>query len=311
MSIWLKNQPWNDVNISRSAVAKEIEWNLWQTRQPPFTDLDIGDVLFLAVGGHGEDSLVLWETRVAGVVRRRYKSLPDAARILIDEFGSKAERVIGDPAGFRYNFEYNMDRPSSGWLLGLIYEPIRRLDPPVPRGPELHVGQNGWADLTDLTDRQLQRLGLIPEDWHNKRPPRTRAGRMSESARRIAVELHAMKEARRHLRDTLGYEDSEITDTSADRPYDYECHHDGLPPLRVEVKGTTGAGSSVLVTRGEVDHARDGEITTALFICSEIELTTNKAGEHVARGGTTRWIDPWRPTPARLRAESYTYYVTS
>lgn len=68
---------------------------------------------------------------------------------------------------------------------------------------------------------------------------------------RRAVELHAMEAARKHFQ-TDGWD---VEETSARHPYDLRIRR-GHEVVQVEVKGTTGAGTEVVLTRGEVEAAR-------------------------------------------------------
>lgn len=114
-------------------------------------------------------------------------------------------------------------------------------------------------------------------------------------ADRLAVEEWAMAAAEDHYRRN-GYE----TEVHG-RPFDLLCRR-GKKELRVEVKGTTGEGSSVLVTIGEVKSARAH--ATEMFILSKIEL-----GPDGARGGRQQIIAPWNPTDAQLDAKVLRYPV--
>ena len=69
---------------------------------------------------------------------------------------------------------------------------------------------------------------------------------------RRAVEYHAMYVAQQHFADT-GYE---VTDVSAQRPYDLLCKK-ADEELHVEVKGTTTDGDIIVLTNNEVKHACD------------------------------------------------------
>jgi hypothetical protein len=111
---------------------------------------------------------------------------------------------------------------------------------------------------------------------------------------RAKVELHAMKVVEQHYRDA-GYE-VEIHG----RPFDLLCRR-GRKELRVEVKGTTGEGRSVLVTNGEVESARVHD--TEMFIVSDIKLTS--AG---ACGGREQFFR-WNPTDDELQAKVFQYTV--
>lgn len=298
MGVWLKNQPWNAADLSKDDVEHEVEWNLWQVRQPPFFELASDDTVFLALGGHGSKSLVTWETRVSRVARARYRSLADAARIINDNFGT----VIDDPSQF-HRWPYSEGRPRQGWLLAMSYEPVRRIEPPVRRTHGLHVAQNGWLDLGGKTPADLRRLGLtVPKAVARGQ------GWRSDHAVRVAIDRHAMRAARRHLQ-KRGWAPSQIIDTSATKPYDFECRKAGAPALRVEVKGTTTSGASVLLTRGEVDHALLGDVPVALFVLAGVEVSTDQKGAPRARGGQVEYIEPWKPEQSQLRPETFTYWV--
>lgn len=112
-------------------------------------------------------------------------------------------------------------------------------------------------------------------------------GRGLTGPERRAVELRAMEVARQRLEE----EGWGVEDVSANHSYDLHCR-DGDHELRVEVKGTTGAGASVLLTPNEVRHAGQHEAEMALFVVSEIELD-RAATPPVGRGGLLRILDPW------------------
>lgn len=100
---------------------------------------------------------------------------------------------------------------------------------------------------------------------------------------RKAIESYAMKLALRHYAGLW----REVLDVSAVKPFDLLCR-DGDRELRVEVKGTTSLGLSVLLTRNEVRHAQENSSRVALFIVANI--VANPAG---CSGGTIDIIEPW------------------
>jgi hypothetical protein len=97
---------------------------------------------------------------------------------------------------------------------------------------------------------------------------------------------------------------AQITDSSANKPYDFHCL-DGEEELFVEVKATTGDGSSVVLTRNEVDHARVNYPRTALAVVSRI--TPPGADGGAATGGVLRFVVPWEIDESRLSVVSYVY----
>lgn len=80
----------------------------------------------------------------------------------------------------------------------------------------------------------------------------------------------------------------EVIDVSANRPFDLLCRS-GDRELRVEVKGTTSRGLSVLLTRNEVRHAEANIDRMALFVVSEI--SARSPGD--CSGGIVRVLEPW------------------
>ena len=58
------------------------------------------------------------------------------------------------------------------------------------------------------------------------------------------------------------------------------------------MKGTTGDGSRVIVTAGEVRHARTYE-AVSLVVVSGITVSADSAGNIAATGGAMRVLDPW------------------
>lgn len=114
---------------------------------------------------------------------------------------------------------------------------------------------------------------------------------------RRAVEQRAMELAENWLR-AHGFEP---TDTSKNKPYDFEAVR-GSERLMVEVKGTTSdVCTSIMMTKGEVELHRTNKGATALIIVSRIRLDRT-ASSPIASGGTLEamlaWdIDAWTSEP--------------
>jgi len=122
-------------------------------------------------------------------------------------------------------------------------------------------------------------------------------GRLADTARLIVTEHYAEDRAIAFY-ESLGA--TQIEKQGA--PYDIRMKLDGRD-LRVEVKGSSGALSKVLVTKNEVSHAHKFE-HVELFVVDQIMLTwTDK--EMVASGGRVRRWPIWKPTPESLKALTY------
>jgi 5-methylcytosine-specific restriction protein A len=132
------------------------------------------------------------------------------------------------------------------------------------------------------TDRQRDRL--LVESMVRARLSGVGQAWGGSSEGRKAIETYAMGLALRHYSGLW----SEVVDVSANQPFDLLCR-DGDRELRVEVKGTTSLGLSVLLTRNEVRHAQANTGRVALFVVSEIKSIRSGA----CSGGITQIVEPW------------------
>jgi hypothetical protein len=74
----------------------------------------------------------------------------------------------------------------------------------------------------------------------------------------------------------------------------------------VEVKGTTGAPTSVELTINEVLHARDKGNTVDLYVVSDITVDTRTEPYATAEGVLSHFKD-WEPAEEDLRPRKYEY----
>jgi hypothetical protein len=175
-----------------------------------------------------------------------------------------------------------------GIMIGLLirlYDADRR-DPLVP---------GRIAPEVTLVEREIETI-LSP------RPaPETGQGFRLGKAEQVAVERHAVEEATRYLVE-LGWE---VKDVGATKSYDLHCKRfDEV--LHVEVKGTTSAGATVILTRNEVSLHRQVYPANALIVVTRIELD-RRVHPPVARGGRLEISSPWRIEEDALLAIAYTY----
>lgn len=123
-------------------------------------------------------------------------------------------------------------------------------------------------------------------------------------AERKEVELRAMQMAR-DLYERRGWD---VIDTSSSRPYDLLATQ-GTQRRYIEVKGTTGTGLSIVLTAGEIQHAKRNKRSSALVIVSSIGLK-ELDGRWVASGGLVSCHeDPWEIEDDRLQPTQYRYQV--
>ena len=93
-------------------------------------------------------------------------------------------------------------------------------------------------------------------------------------------------------------------DVGANQPWDLEFDRDGHE-WRVEVKGTTGDGESIILTAAEVENARSWP-RVALFVVTEIQLEPREDG-WIGLGGRARIIEPWRIDEGDLSPTVFRY----
>ncbi|MGZ3459685.1 MAG: protein NO VEIN domain-containing protein [Archangium sp.] len=125
-------------------------------------------------------------------------------------------------------------------------------------------------------------------------------GFSSDSKTRKAVELYAMQRAREYFQ-TQGF--TSIEDVSSKRPFDLLAR-DGTREVFIEVKGTQSAGSSVLLTSGEVEFARRNKSRMVLYVLHSIQVGE---GEGEPQGGVHTVFWPWDVDGGALAPIKYAY----
>lgn len=119
-------------------------------------------------------------------------------------------------------------------------------------------------------------------------------GRHLNTQERRAIELRAMHVVQDHL--SINW--PSVKDVSATESCDFICSSNNRK-LYVEVKGTTGKGDKVIVTRNEVALARAKSPNTLLAVVSDIELKRS-TDPPIGRGGNLVFVDPWTIQPDKL-----------
>lgn len=125
-------------------------------------------------------------------------------------------------------------------------------------------------------------------------------GFSADSVVRRAIELHAMELTRAWLEEK-GWT---VDDRSASESYDFLCKRDGAT-LFVEVKGTTGDGRLIQLTRLEAEFALAHQADMALAVVAGIRVTRTER-KIKPSGGVLVVRQPWAPALGSLRPISYT-----
>lgn len=162
---------------------------------------------------------------------------------------------------------------------------------------------NRPSDLARLLESGMDSTEALPTPEEKEAPAQRRNAFARSAAYRQAVERHAMDVVVAHFR-LAGWE---VTDTSATHPFDLRCNKNEKAVL-VEVKGTAGAGQSVILTRNEVAQARNPNVPYVLAVVSAIIVTEDATG-FAASGGNLRKYDPVDLTVGALIPISFEYIL--
>ena len=156
----------------------------------------------------------------------------------------------------------------------------------------------------------IDELDDVPAPGSAPRPPRTTpkpapaqgdAGYQTDPRVRRAVELHAVDHASDHYAQR-GYE---VTNVGGYEAYDLLVNN-GTETRHVEVKGSTGVATNVVLTHGEVRHASAYQ-PTDLYVVDNIEWWREADGSVRTDGGTARVWHDWSPSPGDLSPTQYRY----
>jgi hypothetical protein len=216
---------------------------------------------------------------------------------------------LKDTMGVHSTFQTSFPGPSAplnAWSFTQHYKDVKR-DPQIP-------GKSGKEKICNYL---LQRLADAEDGQVMEDAARTATaggqGFKPDQAERKAIEELAMEAARKHYAANDWLENDADTEACKRNPFDLILRRNG-EIKHVEVKGTTGAGITVILTEGEVKHVRDGcEVaepcrTVALFILTGIKIGKGADGKPKATGGREQVHDPWHLTGG-LQAKTYSYLV--
>ena len=259
-------------------------WNLWKAGQQPYQELKDGTPVLLLQSwpGGGRFSHLV---RARNVHKEHCPTWEDAVVALVRWSGLPEAEVREEP----YTAAREGDVPLH--LIAWRADELLELDLPRPAG--LALRRNGWAVLSE---DELDSFGLgavLIADAH-----------AVDARRQRAVEMHAVDlaiewcdeqgwDGARHVGDDGLAWDIEAVDQQGRSRY-------------VEVKGTSGPGQRLTVTRNEVDAAREHGDLHALVHVRDIRVVRNAHGWTCSEGELLVH-DPWRPRKAELREETFSW----
>jgi hypothetical protein len=239
------------------------------------------------------DRVLIWKTKAGGVHRGvvalgEVVSEPERRSDSQNSHWQDEERARETKLRVRIRYDTLEGLPI--WMDGPRGDVIKNLTVARGRGGTVfRVKPEEWETLTNELEKEAAA----------ERGASTGQGRGLSAEERKAVEMRAMELATEHY-EGRGYR---VEDVSGNSPYDLICMKDG-GELRVEVKGTTGEGVSVLLTANEVAHARDERTNVALYVVSKIRLD-QRVDRVIADGGEVRVFEPWKIDAFDLEATQY------
>lgn len=122
---------------------------------------------------------------------------------------------------------------------------------------------------------------------------------------RKAIELFAMKEVTK-IYENRGWK---VYDKSSTKPYDLLAVK-GHQKKFIEVKGTKGEGESIILTHGEVNHAKANPKESVLVVIGRIKIK-NKQDNWVGVYGELIFIkEPWIIHDQSLKATQFRYTIS-
>ena len=142
----VKHQPWHSSEDSGQAWF-ELEWNMWRTRQYPYSVLEEGTALLTVTGGGPARGRVMSEVDVVALAKGHYSSKEQAWDILrsgmdpatLKHFKGSRAAFLRDP--------YTVAAPDEGWILAWVGYPAIIVDQPRPAG--WRIRPNGWTEVPD------------------------------------------------------------------------------------------------------------------------------------------------------------------
>ncbi|NVB42583.1 hypothetical protein G6O69_32465 [Pseudenhygromyxa sp. WMMC2535] len=218
----------------------------------------------------GAQILAAWsEDKALGV---RGEPEPELARALL-------EVSQGRPLSLHLRLPTGVEA-SARWLLALVTQaPAEFLPSNLP----------GADDLESVSTLTYARFARAPG---HRNPDQIQA-----------IENHAVTTVTAQLR-TMSWRPTRVTR----KPGGCElvCLR-GAEAVRVEVRGTEGAGDRLLLSRGDIERASEGPCILAVLYAIE---THELDGRWVAQGGQLRLIEGWDPsTQGELQVAQYRYLL--
>ncbi|MEV7871565.1 DUF3883 domain-containing protein [Streptomyces sp. NPDC088124] len=264
--------------VLATGVGPRVPLDVWLTRRITLYLFEVREGFYEGRAPHWPDEEA--ENTVKYPVRFGIEPLAVVRDVPLDEHGPL--RLAGSDAVRRSGIERGIGK-------------LCELDPQ----PLLDAAgiQADWAQRQDVPLNRTS--GVTVEEAETPKRRRGGAGFLSDPKKRKAVELHAENMAVAH------YERQGWTVERIGKPYDLHCTR-AREERRVEVKGTTGAATSVELTINEVEHARNPQHSVDLYVVSDI-IADAHSSDYATSGGRVAHFEDWYPEEEDLRPRRFEY----
>ena len=161
------------------------------------------------------------------------------------------------------------------------------------------------VDMTRTVVKKSAKAKVIPGLLEKKKTPILRKSQgfgLTPQLRR-AVEKYAVNAAIDYFREAGWLNIQDVGDFAS---YDLTMVRDGMVHI-VEVKGTTGFGDNIILTRNEVSVHKEYYPRNALVVVSQIKILASDPPK--LDGGKVQAIQPWSLVEEWLEAMTFTYGV--
>lgn len=296
-------------------------YGYFQPHMTPPYDINLGRIKKGCTSEKIEDVLVIW-----------FATNPiDKGQVIVGWFNNATVfRSIQSPNTLQHreNYNYNITAQASNCTL----LPISKRKFPVGHGiegiKEGNPGQsnvfytldekgldkdtrnpiNNWIEktidyITNYSGAKIKsREDEIQENIQTAEHSTGGMGFQSDVEVRLKIEAHAMAICKAHYED-LGYT---VKDVSATEPYDFIINK-GKERRLIEVKGTQSTGTTIILTRNEVELSRVNGSNMTLFLVHSILMNKKSVKKE---SGIIAITDPWHVINEKLTPISFTYTLS-
>ena len=190
------------------------------------------------------------------------------------------------------------------WILDINLNTVVRYLLPLPKKAAQYILKLGNLEIPDIQNFNEEIPISIEEAKKNKKPKKGGQGFGLSPKEKKAVELHAMDKVEKIWKKN-GWKVEDVSMIKGGCDFKFSKDNE---VVYCEVKGTTTAGESIILTSREVEKMKERYPNSALYVVYGIRLDKSK-DPPVATFGSVKKKYPWEIKDNKLKAKDY-YYET-